>query len=106
MVMVGWSRRLSKSSFSPAITVDGLRTIRRNSSAKSMKSQLPQSRRCNHDRTATPQRRAVMTMTIRERETLQGFVDRGHASGSLHAVVAVLASVALKQEQIRMAQAQ
>jgi hypothetical protein len=44
-------------------------------------------------------------MTIRERETLQRFVDKSHAKGSLHEVVAALASVALKQEQIRIAQA-
>lgn len=45
-----------------------------------------------------------MTMTIKERETLQKFADSSHASGSLHAVVAVLARVALKEEAIRIAQ--
>ena len=46
-----------------------------------------------------------MTMTIRERETLQAFADKPHASGTLYAVVAALARVALKQEAIRIAQA-
>jgi hypothetical protein len=45
-----------------------------------------------------------MTMTIRERETLQSFANKSHASGSLHAVVAVLARVALKEDAIRIAQ--
>ncbi len=45
-----------------------------------------------------------MTMTIRERETLQSFADKSHASNSLHAVVAVLARVALKEEAVRVAQ--
>lgn len=44
-------------------------------------------------------------MTIRERETLQSFANKGHACGTLYEIVAILASVALKEEQIRMAQA-
>jgi hypothetical protein len=44
-------------------------------------------------------------MTIRERETLQHFVDQSHACGTLHEIIAVLARVALKEEQIRIAQA-
>jgi hypothetical protein len=44
-------------------------------------------------------------MTIRERETLQAFIDKPHAVGTLYEIVAVLASVALKHEQIRIAQA-
>ncbi len=46
-----------------------------------------------------------MTMTIRERETLQRFADAPHGSNTLQHVVAVLARVALKEEAIRIAQA-